>query len=176
MNDDTSNDRSEEISQEINHGVRLVVWKAREYEVQPKSAEWYWALGILTAAGVIASLLFNNFLLAFILAAGAFVIAVATTKPLPEITYALTPRGIEAGHEFYPYTDLEAYWIHLHNPQDALPTTLLLRHRSAVQPLIAIPLADDLDPREVDKMLSEILPAQEMHPPIIHRVLELLGV
>ncbi len=160
----------------INYGTELLSWRAREYEVQPKSAEWYWALGILAAAGVIAALIFNNILLAIIIAVGAFVFAIAVSRPLPEVECKITPRGILVGHDFYPFSDLEAYWIHLHDPRDALASTLLLRHRSVTQPLIAIPLADSLDPRKVDAILREVLPAQEMYPPIMHRLLEWMGV
>ncbi|KKW40533.1 MAG: hypothetical protein UY91_C0041G0006 [Parcubacteria group bacterium GW2011_GWB1_55_9] len=42
----------------------LLEWKGREYDHNPKSADWYWALGIIAVAATVAAILFGNYLLA----------------------------------------------------------------------------------------------------------------
>ena len=51
----------------------LLEWKGREYDHNPKSADWYWALGIIAVAATVAAILFGNYLLAvlIVIAAGA---------------------------------------------------------------------------------------------------------
>ena len=41
-------------------------WEGTEYRFEDKSADWYWALGIIATAIAIAAVLFNNILLALL--------------------------------------------------------------------------------------------------------------
>ena len=43
----------------------------REYDHNPKSADWYWVLGIIAVAGAVASILFSNYLLAALIVIAA---------------------------------------------------------------------------------------------------------
>ena len=38
-----------------------IKWGAPEYEFHEKTTEWYWALGIITAALVLAAVILHNF-------------------------------------------------------------------------------------------------------------------
>ena len=42
-----------------------IKWSALEYEFHEKTPEWYWALGIITAALVLAAVILHNFYLPF---------------------------------------------------------------------------------------------------------------
>ncbi|MFZ3043564.1 MAG: hypothetical protein WA058_00430, partial [Minisyncoccia bacterium] len=56
-------------------GIVIVEWEGREYDHGSKSADWYWALGIVAIASAIASVLFGNYLLAVLIVIAAATLA-----------------------------------------------------------------------------------------------------
>ena len=56
----------------------LLEWEGREYDHNPKSADWYWALGIIATAGTIAPVLFGDYLLAILV-----IVAAARSRSTP---------------------------------------------------------------------------------------------
>ena len=62
----------------------LIEWEGREYDHNPKSADWYWVLGIIAVAGTVASILFGNYLFAalVVIAASAFALHASKEPPL----------------------------------------------------------------------------------------------
>src|SRR3989338_6162006 len=61
----------------------LLEWEGREYDHNPKSTDWYWALGIIAVAGTVASVLFGNYLLALLIIIAAVALAFHAAKRPP---------------------------------------------------------------------------------------------
>ena len=61
----------------------ILEWQGREYDHSLKGADWYWALGIVAIAGVVASVLFGNYLLALLIIIAAVSLALHAAQEPP---------------------------------------------------------------------------------------------
>ena len=77
--------------------VSVFEWEGREYEHNPKSADWYWALGIVAVAGTVALVLFGNYLLAVLVVVATVAIALHAAKTPPLHRFQLTEHGLFIG-------------------------------------------------------------------------------
>ena len=95
----------------------LFEWEGREYDHEPKSAEWYWALGIIALAGVVAAVLFGEYLIAALVAFAAAALALHAAKVPPIHHFRLVEEGLVIGDELHPYARMESFSI-LEDPED----------------------------------------------------------
>jgi hypothetical protein len=117
----------------------IVSWEGREYEHNPKSADWYWALGIVAIAGAIASILFSNFLFAFLIIIAAIVIALHGTKEPPLHTFHLLDNGIMVGDDLHTYERMLSFTV-LEDIEGEFPPLLSIKTESWHSPHLVIPL------------------------------------
>lgn len=117
----------------------LVAWEGREYDHTPKSADWYWVLGIVSVAGVIALTLFGEYLIAFLIAVAAAVIALHTKKPPPMHQFRLVDQGLVIGDELYPFERMISFSV-LEDIEQELPPLLSIKNESWLSPHLMIPL------------------------------------
>lgn len=123
----------------------LLVWEGREYEHRPRSADWYWALGIIAVAGIIAAVLFGNYLLALLILAASVAVGLHAAKEPPLHTFGLHPHGIAIGEEFHPFDRMTSFAI-LEDVEDEIPPVLSIKTHNWFSPHLVIPLADtDID-------------------------------
>ena len=80
----------------------LLEWEGREYDHNPKSADWYWALGIIAVAATVASVLFGNYLLAVLVIVAAIALALHAAKRPPLHRFPRPPRPRPAGEATRP--------------------------------------------------------------------------
>jgi|SRR3989344_4776300 len=119
----------------------LFEWEGREYDHEPKSAEWYWALGIIALAGVVAAVLFGEYLIAALVAFAAAALALHAAKVPPIHHFRLVEEGLVIGDELHPYARMESFSI-LEDPEDELPPLLSIKTHSWLSPHLVIPLQD----------------------------------
>jgi hypothetical protein len=119
----------------------LVEWEGREYDHTPKSADWYCALGIIAAALAIASVLFDNYLLALLIVAAAFALALHASKLPPPHHLKLVERGLLIGEELHSFDHMISFSI-LVDSEGALPPLLSIKNKTWFSPHLVIPLAD----------------------------------
>ena len=84
----------------------IAEWQGREYEHNPKSADWYWALGIVGVATTIASLLFGNYLFAFLILIATTVLALHA-----DVVYDYILHHVDEGEHHHTVSDLVAAWL-----------------------------------------------------------------
>jgi hypothetical protein len=114
-------------------------WEAAEYDHNPKSADWYWAVGIVATALTIAALLFGNYLIAvLVIVAGAAVVLHALRHP-PTHRFAITERGLMIGPELYPYDLMQSFSMLEYIDEDRAPI-LSIKTESWLSPHLLIPL------------------------------------
>jgi hypothetical protein len=147
-------------------------WHGKEYAFEEKGADWYWALGIIATAAVIASILFGNVLLALVIATGATALALQTAKSPNMHRFAITDRGIIIDDNLYPYENIHSFSV-LEFIDETLPPALSIKTGRMLAPHLLIPIIDH-DPLEVYDYVSNHLPDGEHTESLIDRVVTLL--
>ncbi len=118
----------------------IMEWEGREYDHSPKSADWYWALGIVAVASAIASLLFGNILLGILIIIAAVAIALHATKEPPVHIFRLVDTGLMVGEDLHPYERMHSFTV-LEDIEGELPPLLSIKTESWHSPHLVIPLA-----------------------------------
>ena len=93
-----------------------IKWNAPEYEFHEKSTEWYWALGIITAALVLAAVILHNFLFAVFAVLAGFSVGLYGTRR-PRITlHEINSGGVSSGNRNLNYDSIDHFWINYDPP------------------------------------------------------------
>lgn len=129
-------------------------WEGQEYEHNPKSADWYWALGIVAIAGVIAAILFENYLLAMLIIIATATIALHGAKHPPVHRFRLEQRGLVIGNELYPFHDMISFSM-LEDIENEFPPLLSIQNDSWFSPHLMIPLESDAHAEAVYEYLLQ---------------------
>jgi len=117
----------------------IVEWQGREYDHDPKSADWYWALGIVAVAGSIAAVLFGNFLLAVLIVIATIAIVLHAAKEPPVHTFRLLDTGLMVGPDLHPYERMHSFTV-LEDIDGEYPPVLSIKTESWHSPHLVIPL------------------------------------
>jgi hypothetical protein len=117
----------------------IAEWQGREYEHNPKSSDWYWALGIVAVAGAIASILFSNYLFAILIIVGSLSIALHATKIPPTHRFRLIENGLLIGDDLHPFERMLSFTV-LEDIEGRFPPILSIKTESWHSPHLVIPL------------------------------------
>jgi len=118
----------------------LLEWEGREYDHNPKSADWYWSLGIVAVALVIASLLFGSYLLAVLIIVAATALALHASKKPPLHRFRLVEEGIVIGDEMHLFEHITSFSV-LEDVKGEFPPMLSIKTEKWLSPHLIIPLA-----------------------------------
>jgi len=119
----------------------LFEWEGREYDPNPKSTDWYWALGILAAAGAIAALLFGNYLFALLIVIAAVAIAFHGAEEPPLHRFRLVEHGLLIGEELHPFERMTSFAV-LEDVEGELPPLLSIKTDHWMAAHLLVPLTD----------------------------------
>lgn len=150
----------------------VFAWEGREYQFEEKSADWYWALGIIATAGAIASILFGNIILALLVAAAAVTIALVAARSSKMHRFALFEDGLMVDEHFYPF-DLMLHFSVLEYADETLPPSLSIKTKRFLSPHFLIPIIGH-DPVEVYEYVLQHVPEGNHHESVVDRMVELL--
>ena len=145
-------------------------WQAAEYNHQPKSTDWYWAVSIVAVSVAVASVLLGNVLLAILIIIGAFALMLFASRPPEIINISIDEGGVVLGKYRYPFASLESFWISENNHQPKL----LLTTKKTLAPHIILAL-EDTPAEEVRARLAPFLHEEEQHESLIQLTMERLG-
>jgi hypothetical protein len=150
---------------------RAITWEAPEHHHVEKGSNWYLVLLILVFALFVTAIIFNNVILALLIAVAGATLAIAASKPPRLVTFAVTVRGVRIEENLFPYSTLEAYYI---DEEDHKGAQLLLRSKQRFMPLLVMPIPDEyID--EIEDILKERLEEEHMEESLLSKVLELFG-
>jgi len=150
---------------------RSVTWEAPEHHHVEKGNDWFFALVIVVVSIVIVAILFNNVLLALLLGLAGGALFVSGAKKPSIIPFAVTVRGVKIDDRLYPYSTLDSFWI---DEEDPRGPQLLIKSEKKLMPLMVLPIPiTHID--EIESILSERLPEEELLEPLFVKVLELFG-
>jgi hypothetical protein len=117
----------------------IMEWEGFEYDHNPKSSDWYWALGIVAVAGTIASILFGNVLLALLILIATFSIALHAAKKPSLHTFQLVDTGLKIGDDLHPFERMISFSV-LEDIEGEFPPILSIKTESWHSPHLVIPL------------------------------------
>ncbi len=144
-------------------------WRASEHQHIERGGDWYWALGIVALSCALTAVLFGNVLFAVVIVVAAATFGIIASQPPRVLDFALTEDGLSIGDEFYPYTDMRAFWI-----EDTDEPLLLIDTPRFMTPDLAVPLNHEQAPA-VHAILAERVPEVPLRESAIFILLETLG-
>jgi hypothetical protein len=146
-------------------------WEAHEYEHKERTQDWFWAVGILTLAVAITSVIFGNIIFAILVLTAVFALALFINRPPENIHVVVDERGIARGNMRYLYETLESFWIDTEHSHPKI----ILKSQKLLMPLIVIPLGESVDVERLEDTLEQFL-SKEFHSlPLVERLIEYLG-
>ena len=148
-----------------------ISWKALEYKRKEKTADWYWAVVLISLAMVVASFILHNALFAILIIISTGILMSFSMTAPKTVNISINQKGLTVGKEMYPFATLDSFWVESADGEDQ---KILLKSKKLIMPLIAIPLEEHhhLDVRE---FLLNYLPEVEMHEPLSQKIMEKLG-
>ncbi len=150
--------------------MEKISWRAPEHIYTEKTADWYWVVGIVTLSVALISIILNNLVFAILIIVSAATLSLFATKRPRMIPIELSPNGVSVDTTFYPYADLESFWVeteHWH-------PRIFLKSTKNLSPFIVIFL-NDADPGEIHHALSQHLTERKHSEPLLEKVLIYLG-
>mgnify|MGYP007026541586 FL=1 len=151
--------------------VPLFAWEGREYQFEEKSADWYWALGIIATASAVASILFGNILLALVIIAAAGAIAVAAAKHPRIHRFAIYEDGVAIDDHLYVYAEMLHFSV-LEYADETLPPSLSIKTKHLLAPHLLIPIIGH-DPVEIYEYIALHLPEGRHDESVMDHLVEL---
>ena len=88
-----------------------ISWSAPEYYFHEKNAEWYWVLGIITAALFLAAFILHNFLFAVFAILAGFSLGLYGARRPRNIYHEINTGGISTGNKKINYEHIDHFWI-----------------------------------------------------------------
>lgn len=151
--------------------TQSIYWEAPEHTHIEKSADWFWALGIIALASSVTAIILNNVLFGVVILLGTATVFIVGNRPPRIIPFEVLSRGIRFDTELYPYSSLESYYIDEHNVKGPM---LLIKSKKMLMPLIIMPLPEDYVD-DAERLIAPRLPEEHLKEPLGHLILEFLG-
>ncbi len=148
-----------------------IEWTAHEHEHKIRSADWFWAVGIIVVSVAIAAIIFGNVIFGILILVGTFALTLFINREPDFVHCAVSERGVTKENVFYPYDTLDSFWIDLEHSHPKI----MLRSKKFFLPLIIVPLDVDADVEKIHESLSEFLTEEPHTLPLVERMLEYLG-
>lgn len=145
-------------------------WSALEYEERTRSADWFWALGVIVLTSSIAAVIFGNYFFAILLVLSGVLLGFFATKKPDIVSYELNEQGLKIRTRLYPYGNIKSFWV-----QIGIKPTLFIKSERAFMPVISIPIEDTFAEQIHTIMVSNNVPEEEMMEHISEKIMESLG-
>lgn len=155
------------------HEQDTIEWQSYDFDYKEKTADWFWAVAIITLSLTTLAAIYNNPLFAlFMVIAGATILMTAQKKP-KVITFKLTTKGIKIDENLFTYDAIKSFWI---KENRYSPPKLLVRSEKFITPVMVIPIETDVaNASEVRTFLLAFVPEEKLIEPFSHKFMNFLG-
>lgn len=138
-------------------------WKAPEYYFHEKNYEWYWVLGIITAALFLVAFILHNFLFAvFSILAGLSLSLYGARRP--KIIYnEINPGGISIGNKKINYEQIDHFWI---NYEPLAKKEIIFESKKTFS-THTIMLLEQSDPEQIRRYLLQYLKEKKIDDSLV---------
>ncbi len=153
-----------------------ITWLAPIHEHREHSADWYWAVGIITVSLAVAFVIVENILLSIIIVVGVGTLLIHRRTAPRILECEVSRKGIRVDTKLYPWESLESFWI-LEGSQSGeihSGAKILLISKKPLMPHIVIPLDTNLT-EEVHEALTQVLHEVPQVEPLPDRIMRRLG-
>lgn len=147
-----------------------ITWQAPEYYHRDKSADWYWAVGIIALSAAGTAIILDNVIFGLVIIIATFSLMMYASRRPATIDIEINERGVKTGKMYYPYSNLESFWVEENHSYPKI----LLKSKNVIVPHIVIHIEDE-DPNEIRDFLREHLTEEEQSESLIHAIMEYLG-
>jgi len=151
-------------------GNEKLSWTALEYEEKERSADWFWALGIIFATSSIAAIIFGNYFFAALLILSGLLLGFFAVKKPDLITYELNERGLKIGNRLYPYENIKSFWVQLE-----IKPLLFIHSERVFMPILSIPIEEIMAEEIHSILLAKNVLEKEMKEHPSEKIMEMLG-
>lgn len=151
--------------------MEKISWKTLEYKKKEKTADWYWAVGIITMSLIIISIILKNYSFVVLLVVAIITTYIFSTKDPELLEVKIDKRGLIVNKNMYPFATLESFWVDISEENNH---KLILRSKKTLMTLIIIPI-DEINHLDIRDFLLKYLPEIEMHEPTIYKIMDRLG-
>jgi uncharacterized membrane protein YobD (UPF0266 family) len=146
-----------------------VGWRGPEHFHIEKMPDWYFAVGIIALASVIAAVLLENFIFAVLIIVAAFALMMIASRTPRTVDMEVSDSGITFGEFYYPYKSLDSFDI-----EDVPELRILIKTKRPWMHVIIIP-AHDADIEKVRGILLKHLKFEDLKESLFHKIFEYLG-
>ena len=140
-----------------------IKWSAPEYEFHEKNSEWYWALGIITAALVLAAVILHNFLFAVLVVLAGFSVGLYGTRRPRIILHEINSGGVSLGNRNFNYENIDHFWINYNPPAKK---ELILESKKTFSTHTVI-LLGNADPEQIRRYLLQYLKEKKIEESLV---------
>ena len=147
-------------------------WNYPEFEFKEKTKMWYLGVAIVSLIFIAIALLMKNYLFAFLILLGGFMMFTIATKEPMVVSAEVSKHGIKIHSEMHPYQDIFAFWIGESITQKPI---LIIKTKKKITPIIAIPLPPEINIMQLREFLLEFIEEEEIHEPFTDKLIEHIG-
>ncbi len=120
-------------------GDTLHRWTIKEYEDHTRDKRWYIVMSLVASVLILFGLFSGNFLFSLIIILFGIILYLQSHQRAPDVLISITDLGVLIGSRFYPYGELEGFYI-IYEPPHV--KSLFLETKSWFRPRIQIGLVD----------------------------------
>lgn len=148
------------------------MWTVETHTHKERTNDWYWGLGVIAVAGVVASVFFGNGLLAIIIGIGALSIGFLVARGPREHTVKIHRRGISVDGTLYRYSSVQSFWVE----HDMSHPHLFLSMEGFVTPRFSFPLTSESQGEQIRNYLKPLVKEEEQGPHLGEHLAEIFGL
>lgn len=149
-----------------------ISWDVVTHVHKERTADWYWALGLVALVAAGLSIWLANILFAIIIVVSAFSLGMLAARGPREHSVHIDNKGIAIDGTLYAYRSLKSFWVDRH-PED--PRLYLMTH-GIMAPHITLPLDNAAQAEQVHSYLRTKVEEVEQEPHFGEHILELIGL
>ena len=145
-------------------------WHAPEYPYKPKEDDWYWTVGIITAALVVIAVIFGDTLFGVVIAVGVFTLTMFASREPKTISVEVNEKGVTIDKVLYPFLSLDSFSVddrHHRGPR------LHLKSKKMLMPLVTVPIGSDAS--ELRAFLATHLKEEAFEESLMQMILDRIG-
>ncbi len=142
---------------EENFNDVLFHWQAPEYEMIRGDRKWYLYLSLVLIVIIGYAVFTNSPIMAITFILIGVVEYIYINKEPRTLTFKITPEGVFAGNELYPFENIKSFWIFYEPPHVRV---ISLHTKGHLLPYVHIPVHDE-DPVKVREILLQYLPEEK---------------
>jgi len=155
-------------------GQTVFAWEVAESHQALRSRRWYIVSALIALGLLVYAIWTFNFLFALIIVLTSLIIAADQLRGNKQTNFAITTNGITVDDHFYPYHEINNFWI-IYQPPEA--KYLYFDYKSKFRPKLMIPL-ENQNPVAIREFLltylfEDLAREHELFSDAVSRVLRL---